>query len=161
HHLNEVLKLASNYADVHNMLGVIHHDRGDFQESRRHFEAALKLNPNYTEAAMNLAVTYNDLGLYSDARRIYENMLDRSAQGPKQIDPFARGKLANLHAEVAQAYADMGLLAEAAVEYQKALGLCPQFADLRTRLGSVFRDMGHAEAARSEYTTALDHNPKY
>jgi tetratricopeptide (TPR) repeat protein len=161
HHLNEVLKHTQTYADVYNMLGVIHHDRGDFQEARKHFEASLKINPNYTEAALNLAVTCNDLGLYSEARKIYEQMLGRSATGPKQIDPFARGKLANLHADVAQAYADMGLLAESAGEYRKALALCPTFADLRTRLGSVLRDMGELGPARREYEEALKSNPNY
>src|SRR4051794_1978191 len=93
HHLHEVLRLTDTYADVHNMLGVIHHDRGDFQEARKHFEAALRINPSYTEAALNLAVTYNDLGLYADARRISDSMLVRTAKtGPRQMDPFARGK---------------------------------------------------------------------
>ncbi len=66
------------------MLGVIHHDRGDFQDARRDFETSLKINPHYTEASLNLAVTYNDLGLYSDARRTYEQMLRAASMGPRQ-----------------------------------------------------------------------------
>jgi tetratricopeptide (TPR) repeat protein len=160
--LLEVLKLTDAYADVHNMLGVIHHDRGDFQEARKHFENAMRINPNYTEAALNLAVTYNDLGLYGDARKIYDGMLSRGAGGgPRSIDPFARGKLANLHADVGQAYLDFGMLPEAAAEYRKALWLCPQFADLRTKLGSILRDMGQLDAAVREYEDALGYNPRY
>jgi tetratricopeptide (TPR) repeat protein len=161
-HLREILRVTDGFADVHHMLGVLYHDRGDFQQARQHFERALEINPQYTEAAMNLAVTYNDLGLYDDARRTYQQMTRGSGgSGPKQIDPFARGKLANLHADVAQAYADFGLLPEAAAEYRKALWLCPQFADLRTRLGSVLRDLGELEAARAEYEEALAHNGRY
>ena len=62
HYLKQVLERGSAYADVYNMLGVISHDHGQFEEAQKFFEEALSINPNYTEAALNLAVTYNDLG---------------------------------------------------------------------------------------------------
>src|SRR5687768_7829607 len=118
--LRMVLEEEDRYADVHDMLGVIAHARGNFIIAERHFERALELNPTYTEAALNLAVTYNDRGKYEKARDIYMRIKVGSGGDPQGLDPFARGKIANMHAEVAQAYLDAGLPREAIREYEKA-----------------------------------------
>ncbi len=159
----EVLQRAEDlrYADVHNMLGVILHDRGAFDEARAHFEEALQINPNYTEAALNLAVTLNDLGDYDDARRIYKAAIDHGSEAPDHVDPFVKGKIANLHAEVAAAYADAGLLAEAIEELSKAVCLRPEFSDLRVRLANLYRQRGDLEAARVELERAVEYRPEY
>ena len=69
----------------------------------------------------------------------------RSREQPRQLDPFAKGKIANMHARVADAYAGIGMGEEAAREYRKALDLCPTFVDIRTKLASTLRDMGDKE----------------
>src|SRR6476660_10142041 len=69
--LRMVLAEEDRYADVHDMLGVIAHSRGNFLVAERHFERALEINPAYTEAALNLAVTYNDRGKYDAAKQVY------------------------------------------------------------------------------------------
>ncbi len=160
-YLLEVLAHAENFADVYNMLGVIQHDKGDFQEARRYFEKAVEINPNYTEAALNLAVTYNDLGLYAEARTAYADMRDRAQSESRLPDPFASKKIANMHGELAAAYAEFGMLHESVAEYRKALRLAPMFADLRTRLGNVLRELGDLDGAKMEYRESLRHNPKY
>ena len=55
--LRMVLEEEDRYADVHDMLGVIAHSRGNFLVAERHFERALEINPSYTEAALRLQVT--------------------------------------------------------------------------------------------------------
>src|SRR5580693_6638936 len=138
----QVLAEDDRLADVHDMLGVICHARGNFAQAEHHFERALSINPSYTEAALNLAVTYNDRGKYAAARQVYARIKGGAPSGSLQaLDPFARGKIANMHAEVGQAYADTGLVREAIIEFEKAVGLCPQFADLRTRLGTLLREI--------------------
>ncbi|HEX6272145.1 MAG TPA: tetratricopeptide repeat protein, partial [Polyangiaceae bacterium] len=131
--LKQVVAETDRFADVFDMLGVIAHTRGDFTQAERHFEKAVSLNPNYTEAQLNLMVTYNDLGKYDSAREVYARIRSRGAQGGKG-DPFAKGKIANMHAELSQAYQDAGMAAEAIAELERGIQLCPHFADLRTRL---------------------------
>jgi tetratricopeptide (TPR) repeat protein len=143
------------------MLGVIHHGHGRFSQAQEMFEQALKINPNYTEAALNLAVTYNDLGKYAQAKEVYAHAIARSREQPRQLDPFAKGKIANMHARVADAYAGIGMNEEAAREYRKALDLCPTFVDIRTKLASVLRDMGDKEAAVQEYQQVKQQAPKF
>lgn len=151
----------ARYADVLNMLGVIHHDRGRFSEAQGCFEEALSVNPNYTEAALNLAVTYNDLGRYDEAKKIYRAALSHGEESPGQLDPFVKGKIANLHAEVAQAYMDASMTTEAIHELRKAVLLCPTFADLRLRLSNLYRQQGDLDAARFELEEGLHAKPQY
>jgi tetratricopeptide (TPR) repeat protein len=159
--LRMVLEEEDRYADVHDMLGVIAHSRGNFLVAERHFERALELNPAYTEAALNLAVTYNDRGKYEKAREVYSKIKVGPVGTAQGLDPFARGKLANMHADLAQAYADAGLPREAIREYEKATSLCPQFADLQVKLGTLFREINDLPAARVHYEAALQAKPGY
>lgn len=162
HYLRQVLERDdARFADVYNMMGVIHHDRGRFDEAQGCFEEALVINPNYTEAALNLAVTYNDLGRYDEAKKIYKAALSRGEEAPGQLDPFVKGKIANLHAEVAQAYVDAGMLPEAMHELRKAILLCPTFSDLRLRLANLYRQQGDLDAARFELEEAVDARPGF
>jgi tetratricopeptide (TPR) repeat protein len=159
--LRQVLETDDRLADVHDMLGVICHAQGNFAHAEQHFERALAINPSYTEAALNLAVTYNDRGKYEAARQVYARIKGTPHGNLAGLDPFARGKIANMHAEVGQAYADAGLPREAIAEYEKAVGLCPQFADLRTRLGTLLREMNDLPRAREQYEAAVMARPGY
>lgn len=159
--LRRVANETDRFADVHDMLGVMAHSRGDFALAERHFEKAVALNPNYTEAQLNLMVTYNDLGKYDKARQVYSQIRHRAGGGSARGDSFAMGKIANMHAETAQAYVDAEMLHEAIAELERAVALCPQFADLRTRLATVYRDTGSAERAMEQLQAAIEHNPRY
>jgi tetratricopeptide (TPR) repeat protein len=157
--LRQVVARADRFADVHHMLGIIAHNAGDFAKAEACFERAVQINPNYTEAQLNLMVTYNERGRYDDARRVYS--LVRGRAQPQQIDPFIKGRISNMHAQVAQAYIDAGMLRDAVFELQKAVNLSPDFADLRVRLGLLFRDTGDLARARAELEAARNANPKY
>jgi tetratricopeptide (TPR) repeat protein len=100
------------------MLGVIYHAQGRFSDAEEAFEHALKINPRYTEAALNLSVTYNDRGKYDRAREVYTKAVAASVGQPNALDRFARGKLANMHADVGAAYAGSHV-DEAVREYGK------------------------------------------
>src|SRR5579864_8859281 len=159
--LRQVVEKEDRLADVHDMLGVICHARGNFAQAEHHFERALSINPGYTEAALNLAVTYNDRGKYEAARQVYSRIKGTPSGGAQGLDPFARGKIANMHAEVGQAYVDAGMPREAIAEYEKAVRLCPQFADLRTRLGTLLRQTNDLPRAREQYEAAIGARPNY
>lgn len=159
--LAQAVAIRPSFPDVYNMLGVIYHAQGRFQEAEDAFEAALRLNPKYTEAALNLSVTYNDRGKYDQAREVYSRVVAQSVDQPRHLDPFARGKLANMHADLGAAYGGLGMYDEAVREYCKALDLSPEFVDLRVRLGNVYRDMGMYNAAIAEFEHAKRLKPEY
>jgi tetratricopeptide (TPR) repeat protein len=145
-YLRQALERPERFADVHNMLGVICHDAGRLSEAQAMFEEAL---------------AYNDLGRYDEAKKIYQAALAKGAESPGKLDPFVKGKIANLHAEVAQAYVDVGLIPDAKHELRKAVLLCPTFADLRLRLANLYRQSGDLDAAKFELEEAVSTRPRY
>lgn len=66
-----------------------------------------------------------------------------------------------MHASLAQAYYDAGLVREAILELEKATSLCPEFADLQTRLGTLLRESNELMTARDRYEAALKAKPGY
>jgi tetratricopeptide (TPR) repeat protein len=160
-YLEEVTREQPNVADVWCMLGVIRHSTNRLNYAREAFEKALAINPSYTDAALNLSVTLNELGQFAESREIYSKAIARTKSEPQRVDRFVRGKIANMHAGVGAAYAGVGMYAEAAAEYRKAVDLCPTFHDLRTRLAAVYRDMGDLPAARKELEEVRTQAPDY
>jgi tetratricopeptide (TPR) repeat protein len=157
----EVIASGQRYADIYNMMGVIHHDAGRLEGARDSFARALDINPGYTEAALNLAVTLNDLGEYEKAQQVYRGAVHRDGRGRQDVDPFAKGKIANLHVEVARAYMQLTMHAEAVEEFRSALRLCPQFADIRLQLAELYREMGDLSGARYELEECIRIRPDF
>ncbi len=161
--LSLILQEDDSFADLLNMQGVIYHSKDLYKEAERSFEKALAINPNYTDAALNLSVTYNDRGKYNEARKIYSRAIQNSSdkQNEGGDDPYARGKIANMHAELGDAYAEIGRNHDAVREYERALDLSPGFVDIRTRLGHVLREMDRTEDALPHYTRVKQEKPDY
>ncbi|MCK5688954.1 tetratricopeptide repeat protein [Myxococcota bacterium] len=159
--LEKVIEKSQSFADVYNMLGVIYHGAGLFSKAQDAFEHAIKINPAYTEAALNLAVLYNDLGKYDQAKRVYEDAIKASEVGAGQLDQFVAGKIANMHADVADAYLSAGQIEPAIEEYRKAVGLRPVFADLRTKLAAALREARLIPEAIEELQQAISDKPYF
>jgi tetratricopeptide (TPR) repeat protein len=159
--LAQLVEQNQSFADVYNMLGIIYHDQGQFARAQRAFEAALRINPAYTDAALNLAVIYNDLGKYREAREVYSGALLRQKEAPGNLDPFVKGKIANMYADIGDVYVSSGMIQEAVDEYRRAVNLCASFVDLHMKLGDALRDLGDHAAAKKEFEELIKNNPTY
>jgi len=160
-YLAQVVEQHPGFADVQNMLGIIYHDQGQYGRAQRCFEAALRINPAYTEAALNLAVIYNDMGRYDDARDVYQAALERQRREPGEMDPFVKGKIANMYADIGDVFASSASWHQAIEEYQRALALCPHFVDIRVKLGDALRDAGEHDEAISQFELAIEQNGNF
>lgn len=160
-YLAQLVSAKVPYADVYNMLGVIHHDAGQFAKAQSCFEEALRINPAYTEASLNLAVTYNDMGRYHEAKDLYLRALNHSTKPGGKLDSFVMGKLANMYADIAEVYISAGAYEEGIAEYRRALALRPTFVDIRLQLAQALRDAGQLQDAKRELKTILAQNPEW
>jgi tetratricopeptide (TPR) repeat protein len=150
--LTQLLETQSGFADVHYMVGVLLDLRGEVQAASQSLRRAIRLNPSYAEALLALASVYERCGDYDRSRQLAERASGLAASAtPGSLDATTRGKLANLQAAVADAYADVGELREAIEGYRKALERCPDFHDIRYRLGIVLRDSGLPDQALREF----------
>lgn len=156
-----LLEKGGRFADVYNILGAIAFEGEDFEGARNYFQEALEINPRYTEACLNLAVTLNELGEYSSGETAYDQAKQAALVGQGQVDPFIRGRLANLHADIGEIYHGLGLHEEAVSEYRKGILLGPNFPDLRVRLGVLYRDMGEYEKSIEEFRDVKAKHPGY
>lgn len=157
----KLLDLGFRFADVLNMLGVSAFERDDQGLAERYFREAVAINPRYTEACLNLAVTLNERGDYASGEAVFRQASEASLAKRGAVDPYVKGKLSNLHADIGEIYHGLGLHEEAVAEYRKALLLGPGFPDLRARLGVLYRDMGDYDRAIEEFSRTKQENPKY
>jgi len=161
HYFKKVLAKAPRYADVLNLMGVIRHVEGKFDSAMSFFKKSLEVNPNYTEAILNLAVLCNDLGKYNEAKKLYTHLRSIHKVKHKHIEPVLKGRLSNMHADIADVYKNLSLYEYAIEEYRKALLLNPQYADIRTRLGVALRENQQLKDSLGELQAAVKTDPKY
>ena len=160
-YLRKLLDMGCRFADVFNMLGAIAYAREDFEGALGLFGEALAINPRYTEALLNRAVTLNEMGRYREAEQAFERARRAAHVDQGTVDPYIKGRLANLHADIAEIYHGLGMHEEAEAEYRKAMELGPDFPDLRTRLGILYRDMGKYDKAIEEFSRVKERHRHY
>jgi len=160
HALQSVLQTCPRYADVHYMVGLLHERQGELEEASQHLERALEINPAYAECVVALVSVYEQRGLFDQSRALAERAGSRGP-GPGPVDATTRGKLANLHAGIGDAYREVGDLREAIQEYRKALDRAPAFHDIRHRLAVTLREAGLPAQSLAEFRRVLRGNPTY
>lgn len=160
-YLSEFVKERPSFADVYNMLGLSYHYLSRLEEAIDSFQKGLDLNPRYSEIALNLAVTLFDVGRYDQAAALQDRLAKEVEKRPDGLDPYALKKLANMHAEIGDAYHVLGLYDQAIEEYIKSLHLAPQFPDVRTRLAESYRDKGQIDEAIRELEQLKEAQPLY
>jgi tetratricopeptide (TPR) repeat protein len=167
HHLGRLAETRTGFADVHYMLGLLHERRGDLAAAACALERAIQINPNYAEAVLALGSVYEQRNEYERARDLAGSLrvvgpgdpagitaqarTSATPDGPaRALDPTTQGKLANLQAAVGDAYREAGELRDAIDAYRRALDRCPQFHDIRLRLGVALREAGLPAQAVAE-----------
>jgi len=159
-HLTRLIR-TRNFADVHYMIGVMHHRRGDLGAAGQSLREALRVNPSYTEALLALANVYESQGDFDRSREVAQRAGRLAGTANDVLDATTRGKLANLQAALGDAYREVGELREAIEAYRKALDRCPDFPDIRNRLGIALRDVGLPDRALAEFRRVLRSHPGF
>ncbi len=160
----ELVRTALNemgpYPNLLNLLGVIYHRQSLFSQAIEFFEQAFAANPRFLEAALNLSATYSDLGFYDQAEKVYEEAMSLF-KDDKILPDLVLGRLANLHNATALGYEQAGLLEEATLEFQRALGIYPRMPDVRLKLAKIYLRMEHFQSSKEQLLTILEENPNH
>lgn len=159
--LGTLLRTRREFADVHYMVGTLLERQDDLARASDSLNEAVRLNPNYTEALLALASVTERQGDFDRSREIAERARDLARSRRGALDPTTRGKLANLQAQLGDAYREAGELSEAIEAYRKALDRCPDFHDIRHRLGIALREAGRPDRALAEFRRVLRGNPSF
>ncbi|MDH5643925.1 MAG: tetratricopeptide repeat protein [Gemmatimonadota bacterium] len=159
HLLNELVEQGRAYADAHHLMGLSYHLIGQPDKALESFAEALKLNPRYHEAHIHRGIVLNELGRRDEALEAFSSAEEHEMQNREGLPGHVASKLANQHAQLADAYHEAGALAEAVNQYRTALKLGPTFHDLRYRLAKLLLEAGRALEAKEELETLVSAQP--
>jgi tetratricopeptide (TPR) repeat protein len=162
HLLEELLESGRAFADAHHLLGLALALLGHKERALAEFERALALNPRYIEANIHRGILLSELGRSTEAEQAFRAASDHGESAPS--GGFSRpvsARLANLHAQVGEAYAEAGALAEAIEQLQRAVALGPAFHDLRYRLARLLLEASRPLEAREELETIVREHPGF
>jgi tetratricopeptide (TPR) repeat protein len=148
--LDRLLATRPGFADVHYLAGLLHERRNDHAAAAQSLRQALRINPSYTEALLALASVYEQQGDFDRSREMAARASRVGRRGDGPLDATTRGKLANLQAGLGDVYREVGELRDAIDAYRKALDRCPDFHDIRRRLGVALREAGLPDRALAE-----------
>jgi tetratricopeptide (TPR) repeat protein len=161
HLLREVIAGGRAFADAHHLLGLAYSLVGQREAALAEFDRALQLNPRYVDALLNRAVTLNELGRYDDATDAFGAAQGLGAVDHTGISAPAASRLANMHAELGEAYLEAGGGAQAIAQFEAAAALRPEFLDLRYRLARLRLSEGDVAGARLDLEAILAARPEY
>ncbi len=161
HLLQELVDSGRAFADAHHLLGLSYHMLGQSERGLEYLGKALALNPNYVEAQMHRALVLGALGRGGEASAELARAREIGSGDRQGIPATHAAKLANLHAQLGEAYVETGAIEPAIEQYRRALDLGPGFHDLRYRLGRLLLDAGRSLEARSELETVVRARPQF
>ncbi len=161
HLLEEIVAGGRSFADVHHLLGVSLSLLGQSERALGEFRRALELNPRYLEALIHQGLVLNELGREREADESFRRAAASVAPPSTGLTAHVAARLANLHSDLASAYAEGGSTERAIEQYRRALELGPTFHDLRYRLARLLLESGRALEAREELELVLEARPNF
>jgi tetratricopeptide (TPR) repeat protein len=161
HLLTDVVRSGEAFADAHNLLGLALALVGRREDALVEFGRALDLNPRYVDALLNRAVVLSDLGRDGEAAATFHEAQQLGTVDHTGFAAPIASRLANLHAELGEAYVEAGSRPRAIAQFEAAAALRPEFVDLRYRLARLYIEEGLLERAHEELDAILARRPTF
>jgi tetratricopeptide (TPR) repeat protein len=161
HLLEEIVATGRAFADVHHLLGVSLSLLGQRERALVELGRALELNPRYLEALIHQGLVLSELGREAEAEDAFRRAASSVSPSTDGLPSPIASRLANHHAELAEAYAEAGALDRAVEQYQRALELGPTFVDLRYRMARLMLEAGRSLEAREALEEVIRLRPNF
>lgn len=146
-HSRRAVKLAPEYAEAHNDLGVGLAREGQLAAAAEQYRKAIDIEPTYDEAYNNLGIVIGKLGDVAGAIAKYKHALE--------LNP----DYADAHVNWGNALVRTGHAADAIAHYQRALNIRPNHADARQNWGVALARQGRFAEAIDQFRAALAIDP--
>ncbi len=150
-----------SWADLHHMRGLCLSLLDRSEEALAEFARAVTLNPRYVEAHLHRGLVLNQLGRNQEAQDAFEAAAESEGPAIAGLSAPAAARLANEHARMGDLYADAGAMAEAVLEYRRAVELGPGFHDIRLRLARLLLEAGNPLQSREELEKIAEARPEW
>jgi len=161
HLLDEVLQSGRRFADVYHLRGLCLSLLGQHDRALDELDCALGLNPRYIDALVHRGVILVELGRTAEADASFQRAAALGQVGANGLARPVAARLANMHAAVGDAYAEIGASDGAINEYRKAVDLGPDFHDLRYKLARFLMEAGRPLEAREELERIVAVQPNF
>ncbi len=139
----KAIAVRPNYFRNYSALGGFHFRAGRYADATAAFERVTEIQPDSTWGFINLGAAYLAAG---DTRHALENFQRSLTLAP---EPEAYSNIGTIH------YTE-GRYQEAAVAYERAVGLAPRNPISHRNLGDAYLRLGARDKARVEYQRASD-----
>jgi tetratricopeptide (TPR) repeat protein len=181
--LERAVEFNPGFPDLHLHLSLAYRRLGMADFQRAALDRALEINPHYAAAILHRGLARFQSGDFEDGladiqkavesdpslnRSRYEFALECYQRGDTSRTIAALESLgadehddANFHARIADSFAKKQLYDEAIAEYEKAIAMAPDYADLRCRLGNVLLDVDRPLEALEQFEVARRINRRY
>jgi tetratricopeptide (TPR) repeat protein len=145
---SEAVRIAPQYVDAHNNLGVALASQGRLDEAMAHYDEAIRLAPTYARPHNNLGIVFSRQGKLDEAIAQFSEAI--------RINP----SYAQAHHNLATDLARQGKLSEAIQHYSAALRLAPS-AEAHYSLGTALVRDGRSQEAIRHLEAALKLDPGF
>ncbi len=161
HLLDEILESGRRFADVYHPRGLCLSLLDQPEKALEEFDRSPVVNARYIDPQIHRGVILVELGRSAEADASFQQAAALGQTGPGGFSRPVASRLANLRAELGDAYAEIGAAAESIHEYQRAVGLSPDFHDLRYRLAWLLLEAGRPLEAREELERIVAAQPMF
>jgi tetratricopeptide (TPR) repeat protein len=177
------LAVHPHYADLHFYYALAIRAGGRYAEARDAMQKALEINPRFAKARFYAGLIAYELGEREDGLTALNSAIElepgfrtetfacalghhASENFDAALQAFEQVSLTEVddilfHYKLADDMYRRGMYAEAIGEYQKALELNPNYADIRNHLGITYSAHGKPAEAIEEFRSALRINPRF
>lgn len=147
--LENALDINPRFAKAHFYRGLVQYEQEQRNEGLQSLCFALELEPGFRTEAFSKALNYHHSGDFLAALQTFEQV------SHTEVDDIL------FHYRLGDDLLKRGLYDEAITEYQKALTLNPNYADVRNHLGLAYSMKGLCTEAVVEFEYALRINPRF
>jgi tetratricopeptide (TPR) repeat protein len=144
-----ILQARPTHGDSLHLLGVLLHQRGEFEDAVRHIDAALALDPALAAAYGNRGLALHKLNRFAEAVASYDHAIALTPDDARAF--YNRGNA--LHA--------LARFEEAVASYERAVALKRDYAAAFYNRGNALVPLGRFEEALTSYEQAIVLEPDH